>query len=95
MANPMLTRVGFVSAKIETTAGTDATPSSLTDWLLAFDPQYTVDPTMLERDYLRPSFSNPAHVIGRKLGQLTFEIEVMGSGTAPGSGTETAGIKIG
>lgn len=79
---PSLSQVGVVLAKIETTPGVEATPSSADDFILALDAQYNPDFNLIQRNYLRPSISNVPHLMGRQLASLTFTTEVMGTGVA-------------
>lgn len=90
---PFLTQVGAVFAKIETTPGVDATPTTSgaeNDFILAIDAQYSPDFQMIERNYMRPSLSRTPHIMGRQLASLTFTTEVFGTGVAASTGTEEA-----
>lgn len=82
---PILTQKALVLAKIETTSGVDSTPVATTDAFLCVDPVFTVESNNLERNFARPDFSTYASRIGRKLAQVSFSIQLAGSGTA---GTE-------
>jgi len=82
MPNPLLTRRAVVLAKIETTYNTDPTPTPTVDALLCEDPDYKVDPTVLERNFSRNSLSRLAHKVGRKLASFTFSHELRGGGSA-------------
>lgn len=86
---PSISNVGALFAKVETTAGTDAVPTS-TDYILAIDATYNPDMTVIERNYLRPSLSQTPHIMGMQLASLTFTTEVVGSGTANLVGTPGA-----
>jgi hypothetical protein len=81
MALPLLSDRAVILSKIETTYNTDATPSILTDALLVSDPEFTVDPTVLERNFTRFSLSPLQHKMGRKLAGMKFGTEFRGSGS--------------
>ncbi len=77
----MLTKNSLILAKVETTYGTDATPTG-TDALLVSSPSLKVDGNLLVRDYVRSTLSPIGHVVGRKNVTVTFETELKGSGAA-------------
>lgn len=82
---PFLTQVGAVFAKIETTPGVEAAPTTTgasNDFILAIDAQYNPDFQMIDRNYMRPSLSRTPHLMGRQLASLTFTTEICGSGVA-------------
>lgn len=82
---PFLTQVGAVFAKIETTPGVEAAPTTTgvgNDFIQAIDAQYSPDFQMIERNYMRPSLSRTPHLMGRQLATLTFTTEVFGTGVA-------------
>lgn len=78
----MLTRRTVILAKIETTYGTDPTPTATADAVLVSNPQVRVIGERLERDFVRSSLSPLEHVIGMKEVEVTFSTELKGSGTA-------------
>lgn len=85
MPNPLLQMRAVVLSKIEGTYNTDSVPTA-SDAMLVSDPQFTVDPKVLERNFVRASLTPLAHKIGRKLAGMTFGLELRGSGsvaTAP------------
>jgi hypothetical protein len=51
-----------------------------TDAVLVEDPMYSIDPSVLERNFVRKSISVLPHAIGRKLAKITFTTEVRGNG---------------
>jgi hypothetical protein len=69
-------------AKVETTYDTDAAPSASTDSILAIDPKIkeTVDP--VRRPAQIGSLSRLASVAGSKYAEVTFSVELKGSGSA-------------
>lgn len=82
---PYLSQVGAVFAKIETTPGVEAEPTtsgSPNDYIQAIDAQYAPDFQVIERNYMRPSLSRTPHLMGRQLATLTFTTEVFGTGVA-------------
>lgn len=80
MPLPLLSQPGVLLSKIETTYNVDAVPTLAADALLVSDPQWTVDPSMLERNFSRYSLSQLTHKMGRKLAGMTFGAEFRGSG---------------
>lgn len=76
----LLTRRALVLAAVESTPGVDANPTAAANALLAIEPAYSVDPTVLERRIATPDLSPLPHVIGRKLGRISFQHEVRGNG---------------
>lgn len=79
---PSLTQVGAITAKIETTPGVDATPSTSTDFIQAIDAQFNPDFQLIERNYMRPSLSRTPHIMGRQLATISFTTEVFATGVA-------------
>lgn len=78
----MLTRRAVALAKIETVYNTDPTPAAASDALLVMDPQWTVDPTVLQRNFVRNSLTPLPSKVGRKLAGMTFGVELRGGGSA-------------
>lgn len=76
---PLLTRRAVVQAAIETDYGVAPT-IGLNDGVLCSEPQYTIDPNILERDFVRDSLSTTPIIIGRKLAGMTFSTEMRGNG---------------
>jgi hypothetical protein len=79
---PILTQKAMVLAKFETTPGVDAVPTAALNAFLVSDPQFSVDLTVLERNFARTDFSQYASKIGRRVAKLTFSIQIAGGGTA-------------
>jgi hypothetical protein len=90
----MLTKKAVVLAKPETVPGTDALPVQALDAILVSEPDYTIDPNVLERDFVANDLSKFEHIIGRKLASLTFQTEFRGNGLQQ-SGVITDVPKIG
>ncbi len=78
----MLTRKAVILAKIETTYGTDATPTVGNDSILCSVPQITPDGEKIIRDFVRSSLSPLGHSIGVKTFNIKFKAELKGSGAA-------------
>lgn len=78
--NPLLTQRAVVLSKIETTYNTDSVPVAANDAMLVNDPDFTVDPNVLERNFSRMSLSMLPHTMGRKLAGMKFGLELKGSG---------------
>lgn len=72
-----------ILAKIETTAGVDATPTGAANAILASD--VTVDvlkANNVNRNLLRPYFGASEQLVGTAYKSLSFSVELAGSGTA-------------
>lgn len=82
MAGNLLHQKAVVLAKIESTYNTDPTPTATADAVLVEDPQYTVDPNVLARNFARPDLSQLPHKIGRKLAGMSFMVEAGSNGVA-------------
>jgi len=80
MATPLLTRRALVLAKIESTYNTDASPDQTNDAILVEDPDYSVDVTMLNRNFVKTSLSKLGVKSGRKLASLGFSMEFRSNG---------------
>ena len=68
----LLSKRALLLAKIETTPGTDALPVPALDAILVADPEFSIDPNILERDFVSSDLSPFEHIIGRKLASITF-----------------------
>lgn len=77
----LLTRRAVVLAGIETTYNVAAALSAGSDALLVEEPDFQIDPQVLERNFASPDLSPKAHIIGRKLAKITFSTELRGSGS--------------
>ena len=76
----ILTQRAVMLAKLETTIGVDPVPTSLLDAFLVGDPDYSIDPNVLERNFTRNDLSPLGVVIGRKVASMTFTHEIRGNG---------------
>lgn len=88
MAVPLLMKRRTMAAKIETTVGTDVTPSGTTDGtLIVFDPTMSPD-TEYEDRPRADRFSHRKGTLGPSLGTFKFKTELMASVTgAEGAAT--------
>lgn len=78
----LLTRKALLLAKVETTGGVDALPTPTDDAIQVVNPEFSLDPNVLERDIVAPDISPFEHVVGRKLANITFTAEAKSNGTA-------------
>lgn len=78
-----ITNVGLL-AKVETTAGTDASPAAATDGqLLLKGVDITpIDPQLIDRNLLQPYFGGSAQLLGTVSSKISFDVELGPSGTA-------------
>lgn len=75
MSTPALNRNTVTLCKVEGTYGTDPTPVVGTDAVLTTVPQLSLDAQILERQVAVGTLSPTAHVIGKKLVNLSFGVE--------------------
>ena len=78
----MLKRKQVLLAKIETTYGTDVTPAAGDDAILAINPEIKETTEAVERNVNQSTLSNVPSVKGKQFAELTFQVEIKGSGTA-------------
>lgn len=76
----LLTKKAVVLAKAQSGIGVPATLSASLDAIQAEEPNFSIDPTVLERNFTSNDLSPFEHVIGRKMAQVTFTTEVRGNG---------------
>ncbi len=76
-----LVRKTVIGVKTETTQGTAATLAA-TDFMLAEDVKIKPVVEMLDRNYYRSTLSPIASVAGKRMFDLTFKLELKGSGSA-------------
>jgi hypothetical protein len=84
MANTtMLTRRRVILAALESTYGTDATPTGSANAILVKSLNVTpMSANIVGRDLIRPYFGNFSQLVADAHVQLDFEVELAGSGTA-------------
>jgi hypothetical protein len=78
-AAPLLTRRAVLLGDIEDTYNSEKTLST-DDGYLVENPDYQVEPNLLQRNFARASLSPLPHVVGRKLARMTFTTELRGNG---------------
>ncbi len=89
----LLTQRAALLAKIEAIPGVEEATSAATDGILVADPDPSVDPNVLERNFVKNDLSPLAHVIGRKLHRLRFQTELRSNGkTSSGQAADAAKI---
>jgi hypothetical protein len=89
--SPLLTRRALLLAKVESTYNVDASPA-VTDALLVSEPVYTVDPTVLERNFVRDDLSPLGARVGRKLAGMQFSVEFRSNGLTNSGSVNDAAI---
>ena len=80
---PRYTRDTAVLAKIETTYGTDAVPSGGANAILTSNP--SINPLVannVDRALVRPYFGASEQLVGTRYVQVSFTVELVGSGSA-------------
>lgn len=79
----LLNRKRTLLAKIETTPGTDPTPTGASNAMLIKNMTLTpMETTLVSRDLIRPYLGNFAQLPAANYAKLAFEVELAGSGTA-------------
>ncbi|HEY8359342.1 MAG TPA: phage tail tube protein [Ramlibacter sp.] len=79
---PRYTRNTVILAKVETTYGTDATPTGA-EAMLTSKPQLTpLQAQNVARDVVRGTLGGSEQLVGSRFSQCTFDVELVGSGTA-------------
>lgn len=75
-----LVRKALVLAAVQIASGTEAAPTPELDAVLVSEPEYSVDPEVLEREFVKGTLSPNPLLMGRKLAMLKFSVEVRGNG---------------
>jgi len=78
----MLTRKKVLLAKSETTYGSDPTPTAASNAILAIDPDIKELMNPIDRGINISTLSNKASIAGVKYAEVTFKVELRGSGSA-------------
>ena len=81
----MRSTLSMMLGKIETQRGVDPLPNAIDDAFLVGDMDVTLDPTELERNVFRQSFSPIPNGVGRKIMNVSFSHEIKGSGDVGGT----------
>jgi hypothetical protein len=80
---PKLTRKRAILAKIESTYGTDSVPTGAANAILVRNIEVTpIAAEVVGRDVIRPYMGESEQLIANRRVELSFEVEVAGSGTA-------------
>jgi len=77
-----LTKNRLVLAKVETTAGTDASPGVSTDAILVEEPRGTPNLELEQTNEVTGSLDSAQSIVGGGYGEHTYTIQAKGSGTA-------------
>lgn len=83
------TRKSLILAKIETTSGSDSTPTTASNAILAQDLELKPMKTPVERPAQMESFMRKQSLLGEEMYEVSFKTEIVGSGvagTAPRAG---------
>jgi len=80
MVAPLLIKRAILLAKVEVTEGVDASPTPAADALLVNEPDFAPDLTALERNPVRFDIGMLPHIMGRKVGGMTFQKEMRSNG---------------
>lgn len=81
LPDPILTRRAVLLVKMESSPGVDAAPG-VSDALMVSEPAYTINPTVLERNFVRDDISPQGKRVGRVLAGMTFGVELRGNNAA-------------
>lgn len=79
---PRLIRNTAILAKIETTYGTDATPTGAANAILISNATFDYTYNNVNRDLMRGFMGGSEQLAGSRHVQMTFEVEISGSGAA-------------
>lgn len=79
----LLRRRMAITAKIETTVGTDSVPTLALDAMLVRNVDWTpLEMELVSRDLARPYLGNPQTIVVGQSGRMTYEVEIAGAGAA-------------
>ena len=79
---PLLTRKRLIVAKIESTYGTDPTPTGANAILVRNLEITPLEAETVNRDLVRPYLGASDQLLAQTRVSMTFEVEMAGSGTA-------------
>jgi hypothetical protein len=80
---PLLSRKRLILAKTEATYGTDPTPTGSSNAILVRNLEVTpLQADVVSRDLIRPYLGNSDQLLANTRVEVTFEVELAGSGTA-------------
>lgn len=86
-----LTRRAVLQVAVEANYGVPET-LGINDGILVADPEYSIDPELLERNIAAPDLSPEAVVLGRKLANMTFDTELRSNGRRTGLAADASVI---
>lgn len=79
----LLKRKMAITAKIETTVGTDAAPTLAANAILVRNVDWTpLEMELASRDLLTPYLGNPQSIAVAVYGRMSYEVEIAGAGAA-------------
>ena len=77
-----LVRNTAILLKTETTSGTDAVPTGTSDALLVSNVSVTpINANLVNRELIRPYLGGSEQLVGTRYAQISFDLEIAGSGT--------------
>jgi hypothetical protein len=76
------TRNTVILAKIETTVGTDSVPTGAANALMVSNPSFDLSISNVDRDIIRSYLGASEQLVGTRFVQMSFDVEMSGSGTA-------------
>lgn len=84
MAEALIARLGQLAVIVESTKGTKSAtaPSASNSKFRVMNLKWTPDVKVFERVYASPSTSRPSHLVGQRLGKLSFSLEFRVTGAA-------------
>lgn len=95
MSLPLLTRKYLLLAKIEGAYGVDAVPTGAANSILVKNLKITPTFTVVKRDDVAlPDLDKLPHLIGQESIQITFDVELRGSGDSDGDVPPDLGVLL-
>lgn len=92
MAEALISRLGELAIKAETTKGTKNAPAvdGTESLFRVYDLDWTLEPRMFERRTAAKTLSRYAHLVGQQVGVITGKVELRQSAVTDGVGAEDA-----
>ena len=78
----MLSEIRQLAGKIEAAEGGAETLAAADAKVWVYNPSVDYDPEMFERNLAMASFTQVAQIVGKRPGQMSFNLELKGSGVA-------------
>ena len=90
MAEALISRLGELAIKAETTKGTKALPAvdGTESQFRVYDLDWTLEPRMFERRTASKTLSRYAHLVGQQVGVISGKVELRQSAVTDGVGAE-------